>query len=203
MESPILFASPRRRTLRGGNSVDIRKDFRSAPVPIRLTCRYSNGIALSYYARALSVNSRSLRVLCAQPFETGVELSVLAPFLQGLTVCRVAASVRSKRQISFFELDLRTLRATLPPAEADEAADRAVQTSPNDRDELVRAAAELAGLLENAIDRRFTVAWNQLPPARRPALLAAGASAVTLLLQEKEYLDARHALLAAKERLNR
>ena len=48
---------------------EISKDFRSAPVPVRLSCPFSNGITLNYYARALSCNSRVLRVISVNPFE--------------------------------------------------------------------------------------------------------------------------------------
>lgn len=172
----------------------IRQDFRFAPVPIRLSCRYLNGITLSYYARAMSLNSRSLRVLSAQPFETGVRLNVVAPFWKSTTECRVAASVRSKKQVSFFELDLKFLQEpALAPAETPVAA-VASQPVPSDSTNLTVLAVVAADLADRLEETRFSLAWQKLPAARRPHYLVACVSACMLLLQEKGYLDIRHAL---------
>ena len=73
-------------------------DFHTDPVPIRLSCRYSNGAVVSYGARALAYNDSSLQVLSSENFEKGIRLNILAPFLEGIASCRVAATARSRGQ---------------------------------------------------------------------------------------------------------
>lgn len=176
--------------------METRHDFRSAPVPIRLTCQYSNGITLSYYARALTCNEKSLRVLTTQRFERNIKLNVLAPFLSSVAPCCVSSSKRSKTQAWLFELDLEFLSEVIwgrgeMNAEAEESDSSAELDGFGD---LSVAASELATHLERSVTGKFSEAWRQLPAAQRPAHLVACVPAVQLLLQEKGKLDLRASL---------
>ena len=101
-----------------GSCEPIGEDFHSAPVVIRMTRRYSNGIIITYGGLALAYDDSSLRVLSAEKLEKGVNLNVLAPFLSGVATCRVASSSRSQEQPARFELELRFLKKPVPAARA-------------------------------------------------------------------------------------
>ena len=73
-------------------------DFRASPIAIRLSCRYSNGTVVSYVGRALHLDDSQLRVLSAETFESGVQLSVLAPFWDGISSCRVVEMKECRRK---------------------------------------------------------------------------------------------------------
>jgi len=169
----------------------LQKDFRSAPITIRLSCRYSNGSVVSHVARALACDDSSLRVLSAEGFEAGVRLNVLAPFLDGVTGCRVVAAARSSQQPAYFELELRILekprqvlqvKIELPP----EANQRLLP------EELAVAARDFATRLEQDDKSRFSEVFGQAAAEQRPLLLTVVAASVALLLQGKELVDLRH-----------
>ena len=101
-----------------GSCGPIGEDFHSAPVVIRMTCRYSNGIIVTYGGHALAYDSSSLRVLSGDNFEKGISLRVIAPFLDGIAACRVASSSRSQEQPGRFEVELRFLKKPVPAARA-------------------------------------------------------------------------------------
>ena len=174
------------------------EDFRAAPVPIRLSCRYSNGTVVSYAARALAYDDSSLRVLSSENFEKGVPLSVLAPFLGGISSCRVLATSRSQEQPAYFELDLNILKkpAPVPQPKKDSAVQDPRCLIPED---VVLAARELAARLEQSDSLRFSQVLQLFLPAQRLALLGVSSAAVALLLQEKGLLDLRRLV----ETLNR
>ncbi len=89
----------------------------SAPIPIRLRCGCSNGAVVSYLARALAFDDSSMRILSSENFEKGVQLDVMAPFLEATVSCRVPETSRSQAQPAYFELDLRLLRKSPPVAQ--------------------------------------------------------------------------------------
>lgn len=169
------------------------EDFQSAPVPIRLTCRYSNGTVVSYGARALAYDDSSLRVLSSEGFEKGISLNVLAPFLGGIASCRVAGASRSSQQPGYFELQLKFLKKPLPAAQQMKEAPQASARKGVPED-LARAAEELAERLESARGQLFSEVLKRAPASPRPLFLLVSAAAVLLLLQEKGLLDARHVL---------
>ena len=162
-------------------SVDFRREFRDAPVPIRLSCPFSNGIILNYYARALSYNSRVLRVLSVNPFERDIQLIVAAPFFAGVIRCQVASVTRSKRQASTFEVDLRYVDA--PVLSGSRAYDAHRPDSPNLAGlpilnaEIAAVAFELAAALESSVGIPFAKAFAQVrdqnPHLKHLALIAA------------------------------
>ena len=177
------------------------EDFHSAPVPIRMSCRYSNGMIVSYGARALAYDDSSLRVLSSEDFDRGIRLNIFAPFLEGITSCRVTASSRNREQPAYFELELSFLKKPLPAARA-EAKTAVEQTRRAIPREVAFAAEQMAAALELAADKRISQVWRQFPASRRPLFLTVCAAAVLLLLQEKGLLDMQNLLAGVKERLS-
>ena len=145
---------------------DFRRDFRSAPVPIRLSCPFSNGITLNYYARAVSCNSRVLKVLSVNPFDRELQLFVAAPFISGISRCHVASVTRSKRQASTFEIDLRFIEAPVLIGSSNES-DVTASSPPAPASsqimsaEIASAASDLAMMLEASPEAPFTKAFAQ------------------------------------------
>ena len=176
------------------------EDLRSAPVAIRLAVRYANGNVISYGARALAYDEKSLHILSSEDFEKGTTLKVLAPFLKGIATCRVAWTAR--RQSQYFEIVLRfagkpgkvsSLIRSRPEADTGEQAapqrptqERATQIV---RDEVAEAAERFADRLERTPSRRFSQVLAETPSALRSQFLLVAASATVLFLQEKGLLD--------------
>lgn len=165
-------------------------DFHSAPVPVRLSFRYANGTVVSYLARAVACDDSSLRVLSAEGFEKGVRLNVLAPFLQGIVPCRVAAASRSREQATYFVLDLKFLKKPDRVIESHKAV--AVEESGLVPEDVARISREFAAQLEQHQDRRIFQVLQQAPADRHLVLLAVLAAAAALLLQDKGLLDLHH-----------
>jgi len=178
----------------------MREDFRRAPIPIRLSCRYSNGAVVSFVARALICDDSSLRVLSAENFEKGVQLNVLAPFLDGISYCSVSTSSRSRKDAGFYELDLKFLKTPKPvalpkttaPAERPKTTVPAEEKHPTIPQEVVLAAQKLAERLEKGASLPFSEVIELFLPAQRLTLLAINAAAVALLMQEKGLVDVKH-----------
>ena len=179
----------------------MRGDFHNAPVPIRLSCRYANGLALSFAARALWCGEDSMRVLCSQHFDPGVALQVSARFLEGNTTCRVAGVRRSRKHRSAFELDLEFIEKQPPetPAATEVVEEKAGRIIPA---ELIRAAGELAGELERDESKPLSQVFEALPSALRPPALIVCAAALLRLLGEKNAADGQRLLAALRERQN-
>ncbi len=167
-----------------------------------MSCRYSNGMTVSYGARALAYDDSSLRVLSSEDFERGLQLNIFAPFLKGITACRVVASARNRKQPAYFELELSFLKKQLPAAQSEEKP-AVEQTRKAIPEEVAFAAERMAAALELATDQGVSQVWRQFPPSRRPLLLTVGAAAVLLLLQEKGLLDVQNLLAGVKEKLSR
>ncbi|MBI4442484.1 MAG: hypothetical protein HY649_03810 [Acidobacteria bacterium] len=166
------------------------EDFHATPVPIRLSCRYSNGAVVSYGARALAYDDSSLQVLSSENFEQGIRLNILAPFLQGIVSCRVVAASRSREQPAYFELNLRILKKPPPAAPQKKLPVEAVSRLLPE--EAALAARELAGRLERGDTLRWAHIIEEIPASQRPVYLTVTAAAVALLLQDKGTLDLRH-----------
>ena len=186
------------------------EDFRPVPVPIRLSCRYSNGTVVSCVARALAYDDSFLRVLSSEGFDKGIQLSVVAPFLDGIVTCRVSATSRSRDEAAYFELKLRFLKKPTPPTrlEVGSAAGEMRLSVPEEEkrppvpEAVGLVARELAGRLEQGGALRYSQLLEMHLPAQRPNLLAISAAAVAMLLQEKSLLDVRH-LVATFQRKSR
>ena len=179
----------------------MRGDFHQTPIPIRLSCRYANGVALHFGARALSCGDDSLRVLCSQHFDPGITLQVSGRFLEGHTTCRVAGVQRSRKHRSAFELDLEFVEKQAPQApEAKEAVEE--KAGPTVPAELIRAAEELAGELERDEPKPLSQLFEALPSAARPLALIVCPAALLRLLGEKNAADGRRLLATLRERRN-
>lgn len=172
----------------------LRRDFRSAPVPIRLSCPFTNGITLNYYARALTCNGRVLRVLSVNPFERDLQLIVAAPFFNGPVRCQVASITRSKRLASSYELDLRygdtpTLRGTSEDRWSDVSVDSSVEALPIHSVDIAQTASELAVALETNLGIPFAKAFAQVRVRDRHLKLLALIAAMLSLAREKGLAD--------------
>lgn len=170
------------------------RDFRAAPVPIRLSCPFSNGITLNYYARALSCSTRVLRVLSVNPFERELQLIVSAPFLNSLERCEVASIVRSKRQASTYEIDLRFVHApiSLGVREVTTTSEqvrvrRMPDVCPNPilSADIAEVAGEVASALETSLGIPFAKAYAQVRNQNRHLKLLALIAALIELSREK------------------
>jgi hypothetical protein len=161
------------------------RDFRAAPVPIRLSCPFSNGITLNYYARALTCNGRVLRVISVNPFERELQLIVAAPFLNGLVRCQVASVTRSKRQASTYELDLRFVDAPILTDTRGADVDEIACPSPILSADIAQVATEVAGALESSMGIPFAKAYGQVRDQNRHMKLLALIAALMNLSREK------------------
>ena len=162
-----------------------------SPVPIRLTCRYSNGIIVSYVARAISYDDKSVRILSSESFERGIRLNVLAPFLNSITPCRVDAVSRSRQESAYFELNLRLIpKAENAPQPANASTGSLDSLLVNVR--IATALAKFANRLEEHSGRTCWLALRDTPPEERPLIMPMLAAAVAILLQEKQRVDLRH-----------
>ncbi len=179
-------------------AADFSRDFRTSPVPIRMSCRFSNGITLNYYARAVTCTDRMLRAISVNPFERGIQLVISAPFLDGIARCRVAGVTRSKRHASCFEVELRFIDSPIPLLLEDAASSPCLPEPPLLVDDIVVAASGLASTLEASIGIPFATAFAQARlPDRHHALLAVIA-ATFLVLEEKGFAKCNLALQAAQ-----
>ncbi len=167
------------------------EDFRAAPVPIRLSCRYSNGTVVSCVARALSFDDTSLRVLSSEGFEPGVQLNILAPFLEGIVACRVASAARSRALPAYFELVLQLVKKPSPVAKPIPLTTNA-EDSEHLSEERIQAARKFASELEEHTQMCFSEVLDRVPPAQHHLLLAIAAAAVGIILYEKGSLDLKH-----------
>jgi len=149
--------------------------------PVRLTCRYSNGIVKTFVARAVSLDGLALQVLCTEGFEPGIGLTVMAAFLSGGQSSRVTAVKRDPKAGFLVSLQLQPVIVAKPPA-------KAIKTSSAAKAAFSRYAKQLADKL----------AFAGKTPYRKAAFgrgvqqgyVAVTAAAVLLLLAEKNQLDA-------------
>ena len=173
------------------------EDLHAAPVPVRLSCRYSNGTVVSYVGRALSYDDSSLRVLSAENFEKGVLLNVLAPFMEGIVSCKVWTTSRSQEQTAYFELDLKVLKKLAPVRPPPQPKDTASLPIP---EAVALTGLRFAARLENVGSLPFSQALQEYQPAERLMLLAICAPAVALLLQGEKLLDLKHLVEAFRKK---
>lgn len=178
------------------------RDFRAAPVPIRLSCPFSNGITLNYYARALSCNSRVLKVLSVNPFERDLQLIVAAPFFGGLVRCQVASVTRSKRQASTYEVDLRFVESTGLRADRGDPGwpEEIACPSPILSADIAQVASEMAAALESSMGIPFAKAYGQVRDQNRHLKLLALIAALVQLSRERGLVSLQALELAGKRR---
>lgn len=171
------------------------EDFHARPIPIRLTCRYDNGIVISYYGQALAYDDSSLQVLSAETFEEGVQLRVLAPFIDGVAYCQVLGSSRRRGASGGFELTLKVLSKITPRAKREKSSSEDLS-----QNHVVSIAEELAARLEQDDKQRFSRVLREFPEEQHSLLVAITAAGLSFLLQEKEHLDLRHLVRTFEQR---
>jgi hypothetical protein len=149
--------------------------------PVRLVCRYSNGIMESTVARGMEMKGGVLRVTCRRNFEVGIQMTVMAAFLAHTTPGQVTA-VRRADEPGTWVVDLR-LRALAMPAITATVQVQS-ETAP------VVAMREAAGTLAKRLESAgwipfFHAAFERATASERPAMLAATEMAVFSLLDER------------------
>jgi hypothetical protein len=152
-----------------------------ADAPVRLVCRYSNGILESTVARAMAMKGSVLRVICRTNYEPGIQVTVMAAFLPRTTPGQITSVSRGKEPGTWI-VDLR-LRAVAMPVIAG-AVQVEQETAP------LVAMREAAGTLARRLDAAgwipfYHAAFERAPASERPAMLAATETAVFSLLEER------------------
>jgi hypothetical protein len=172
------------------------EDFGAAPVRILLSVRYANGIVITYGARALSFDDLSVRILSSEELESGIQVSISAPFLEGLVPCWVASISRNEEYPGSYEQELKFYEKVVPLAmrkRGRAADDASYLLSPED---VIAAAQELASLLESGEIFPFSRVVQGSPPKRRLLYCAVSAVALMLLLQDKAIVDLKRVMEA-------
>ena len=185
----------------------------SAPIPIRLAYRYPNGCMISYSARLTSRNERFMRVLVKEEFEEGIQLSAMAPFLDGLTTLRVRSVKRSKKHPGYYEVDLRLgdddsfesgdyghgeeLAAEKngigesDPLEGAEGGSRRRKKASSLPELVTESAEKLAYELRKEPQRSIGGAMEEIPDELRSMALLVAIAAGIHLLAEKGHVNSR------------
>ncbi len=89
---------------------------KKALLRVRLSCRYSNGIVMTFVGRVVSHEDETLRVATSEKFDVGIPLTATCDLLSGPTVFRVANVTRWEDQAGFFLLELHLLTRPKPAA---------------------------------------------------------------------------------------
>ena len=191
------------------------------PIPIRLAYRYPNGCMISYSARATGREDDAVRVIVNEEFEEGITLSVIAPFLDGLTTARVHSVKRSRKNPGYFEVILRIGEEGvaghgsggggdgLTAAENGIAADDGPVVSevrgakPKNAvavpDQAIEAAEKLAYELSKLPARNLSKVFQEIPSEMRFMSLLVAIAAVIHLLQTKGHVEVRRVIGNARE----
>lgn len=74
---------------------------------VRLSCRYSNGMVMTFMGRLVSHEDETLRVVTSEKFDVGIPLTATCDLLSGPTVFRVAKVTRWEDQAGYFLLELQ------------------------------------------------------------------------------------------------
>ena len=188
----------------------------TAPVPIRLAYRYPNGCMISYSARATGRDDDSVHVIVNEEFDEGIQLSMMAPFLEGLTAARVRSVKRSRKNPGYFEVVLQlgdgAVASAGPAEDADPPSHGSHGTAngegPIDQelaaakpapaavvpDLVVEAAEKLAYELRKLPTRKISEVLEEIPIELRSMSLLVGIAAAIHLLEAKGHVDARRLL---------
>jgi hypothetical protein len=177
-------------------------------VPIRLAYRYPNGCMISYSARAVSRKASSIRIIVNEEFDEGTSLAVMAPFLDGLTMGRVSAVSRSKKQPGYFEIILQFGEGELShsgesleeeqPEMGAGAPRHATRPEPVSSD-FGEAATELIQKLEVVPPPPLWDALQRMDDGSREPGLFVAVGAALQLLDEKGIVQARPLVSGSKE----
>ncbi|MBI4479083.1 MAG: hypothetical protein HY651_03575 [Acidobacteria bacterium] len=189
----------------------------AAPVPIRLAYRYPNGCMISYSARATLRDDDSVHVIVNEEFDEGIQLSVMAPFLGGLTAARVRSVKRSRKTPGYFEVVLQigdSAVASPGPAEDADQPSRGSHGTANGEGPIAEepaaakqhaaavAAAVVPGLVVEAAEklayelrklptRKISEVLEEIPSEWRSMSLLVAIAATIHLLEAKGHVDSR------------
>lgn len=148
--------------------------------PVRIICRFANGLMQSSVARGISLKGETLTVQTRESMEPGIQVTVLAPFL-GHTQPALVISCKRDAEAGTFLLSLSLRRIIAPLAQKTEDIDEAEAG-----DALRRAADTLSKRLETAGWIPFhQAAFERAADSERGPMLAATEMAVFTLLEEK------------------
>ena len=150
--------------------------------PVRIVCRYANGIVQSAIARGISLKDDVLRVFTREAYEVGVQVTVMSAILPHASMARVTAKKRGEEPGSFvIDLLLRESLGHAPKAEAlEEGSSEAFRAAANALAERLYSAGRVP---------YRQAAFDGASPADRPLYLAATEKAVFTLLAEKGLAD--------------
>ena len=152
--------------------------------------RYSNGITMTYAARALTVDSRSMQVVLAEDLEDGVHINLAAPFLNGVAPCFIASKARAAEWSGYFLMELRFYEALDGVAMCD-FVERPASRLNLEKIDIGVSCHELADLLESGWLLDFGTIIESSPPKQRLLYCALSAMAAMLWLQEEFAFDFR------------
>ena len=169
----------------------IGENFRSAPAPVLLSVRYSNGIVLNQRARALIYDESKLLVLSQEDIEVKTLVTVMTPFLENIVPCRVSSSSRNPEWQGYFELELVFLQRPRPTSRSKKAkaAFRPEKVPTAFPEEIALCAQQLAARLQQGSALPFGCVLREVPPEMRPLFATVGAIVVAKLLHDKMTVD--------------
>lgn len=153
-------------------------------LPVRLNCRYSNGIVKTFLARAVSYEGGVLHVLTTEKFEVGISLRVLSPLLSGPTAFRVAGLTKSEDQRGSFLMEMHALTPLESSAVSKPPVTAAIP-------QVFRAAAaELADRLELiGAEGTLREALEGMSPTHARICVWAAVGAVLVLAERNGFAD--------------
>jgi len=146
--------------------------------PVRIICRYANGLMQSSVARGISMKNGVLAVQTRESFETGILVTVMASFLEKTQPAQVTSYKRGP------EAGIFLMELTLRPAAAPIAA-KTGDIAEASGERFRQAAETLSQRLETAgWIPYFQAAFERAAAAERGPFLAATEMAVFSLLEK-------------------
>jgi hypothetical protein len=152
-----------------------------ADQPVRIICRFANGLMQSSVARGISLKNNVLSVQTRESFETGIQVTVMAAFLEKTQPARVTSYKRGAEPGSFM------MQLTLRPPISTKTA------------EIAESSGEIFRLAAGTLSKRLaTAGWipyhqaafERAAASERGPFLAATEVAVFSLLEEKGLANA-------------
>jgi hypothetical protein len=152
--------------------------------PVRIICRFANGLMQSSVARSISLKGNVLSVQTRDSFEKGILVTVMASFLEKTHAAQVTSYKRGTEAGTFLmELALRPVAAPIVGKSSDIA---------ESSDEVFRQAA---GTLSKRLEAAgwipyYQAAFEKATASERGPFLAATEMAVFTLLERDGMADA-------------
>ncbi len=155
-----------------------------ADTPVRIICRFANGLLQSSVARGVSLKKNVLQVTSREHMEVGISVTVMGAFLDRTNPAQVTSVKRGAEPGSYvIELTLRTMAAPIAAPKTGEISEGSS-----------RALREAAQTLANRLDAAGWVpyhraAFEKAAPSDRALYLAATEIAVCSLLADRGLAD--------------